>query len=165
MVHAPFPPPNANSSRVLASPRVLSARRSVVQLRTTYLDERVRLGKGSRGSLFVFTRGGAADRAGEHALSCAQAGVEGKRCSPQICSVSQTTALRTQCPLFTALSVTPALVHSARAPLSVVSVPPTTVDERLFCPESYDRGCCSRARKLTQAWTRWACSARTRRWP
>jgi hypothetical protein len=38
---------------------------SSVQLTTTYLDERIRLGKGSRGSLFVFTRGGAADEAGE----------------------------------------------------------------------------------------------------
>ena len=38
---------------------------SSVQLTTTYLDERVRLGKGSRGSLFVFTRGGQADMAGE----------------------------------------------------------------------------------------------------
>lgn len=36
---------------------------SEVQLTTTYLDERVRLGKGGRGSLFVFTRGGAADEA------------------------------------------------------------------------------------------------------
>lgn len=41
---------------------------SSVQLATTYLDETVRLGKGSRGSLFVFTRGGAADAAGERAL-------------------------------------------------------------------------------------------------
>ena len=38
--------------------------RSSVELATTYLDERVRLGRGSRGSRFVFTRGGAADRAG-----------------------------------------------------------------------------------------------------
>ncbi|MEW5304011.1 MAG: hypothetical protein WDW36_006652 [Sanguina aurantia] len=37
---------------------------SSVELQTQYLDERVRLGKGSRGSLFVFTRGGAADTAG-----------------------------------------------------------------------------------------------------
>jgi hypothetical protein len=37
---------------------------SSVQLSTPYLDERVRLGRGSRGSLFVFTRGGAADEAG-----------------------------------------------------------------------------------------------------
>ncbi|PNW74967.1 hypothetical protein CHLRE_12g502250v5 [Chlamydomonas reinhardtii] len=39
-------------------------RTSSVVLSTTYLDERIRLGKGSRGSLFVFTRGGAADAAG-----------------------------------------------------------------------------------------------------
>jgi hypothetical protein len=38
---------------------------SSVQLSTPYLDERVRLGKGSRGSLFVFTRGGPADQAGQ----------------------------------------------------------------------------------------------------
>eukprot|EP00887_Chlorella_sp_A99_P000964 scaffold5.g964.t1 len=37
---------------------------SAVVLKTTYVDEHVRLGKGSRGSLFVFTRGGAADAAG-----------------------------------------------------------------------------------------------------
>ena len=37
---------------------------SWVELSTTYLDGRLRLGKGSRGSLFVFTRGGAADEAG-----------------------------------------------------------------------------------------------------
>jgi len=36
---------------------------SDVVLTTTYMDERVRLGKGSRGSLFVFKRGGAADTA------------------------------------------------------------------------------------------------------
>lgn len=38
--------------------------RSSVELATTYLDERVRLGRGSRGSRFVFTRGGAADQVG-----------------------------------------------------------------------------------------------------
>ena len=37
---------------------------STVVLKSTFLDERVRVGKGSRGSLFVFTRGGAADAAG-----------------------------------------------------------------------------------------------------
>ncbi|KAK9829022.1 hypothetical protein WJX72_003469 [[Myrmecia] bisecta] len=37
---------------------------SSVVLTTTYLDERVRLGRGSRGSLFVFTRGGQSDQAG-----------------------------------------------------------------------------------------------------
>lgn len=36
---------------------------STVVLRTTFVDERVRIGKGSRGSLFVFTRGGNADEA------------------------------------------------------------------------------------------------------
>ncbi|KAL6778760.1 PLAP4 [Auxenochlorella protothecoides x Auxenochlorella symbiontica] len=34
---------------------------STVSLQTVYVDRRVRLGLGSRGSLFVFTRGGAAD--------------------------------------------------------------------------------------------------------
>lgn len=29
-----------------------------------YLDERIRLGQGSRGSIFVFTRGGPAEQAG-----------------------------------------------------------------------------------------------------
>lgn len=37
---------------------------SSVVLKTTFVDERVRLGLGSRGSYFVFTRGGAADAAG-----------------------------------------------------------------------------------------------------
>jgi hypothetical protein len=37
---------------------------SSVVLTTTYLDDRVRLGLGSRGSLFVFTRGGESDLAG-----------------------------------------------------------------------------------------------------
>jgi hypothetical protein len=63
-----MPPPQ----KVLFEPPVLSlgplhfriGRDSDVVLSTTYLDERVRLGKGSRGSLFVFTRGGAADDAG-----------------------------------------------------------------------------------------------------
>lgn len=36
---------------------------STVVLKTTYVDERVRIGKGSRGSLFVFTRGGDSDGA------------------------------------------------------------------------------------------------------
>ena len=42
---------------------------SSVVLSTTYLDERVRLGKGGRGSSFVFTRGGVCEHAGKH--SCA----------------------------------------------------------------------------------------------
>jgi hypothetical protein len=37
---------------------------SSVVLTTTYLDERVRLGKGSRGSRFIFVRGGEAESAG-----------------------------------------------------------------------------------------------------
>lgn len=39
---------------------------SSVVLSTTYLDERVRLGKGGRGSRFVFTRGGACEHAGKY---------------------------------------------------------------------------------------------------
>lgn len=42
---------------------VVAGPKSSVRLITTYLDERVRIGKGSYGSLFVFTRGGAADEA------------------------------------------------------------------------------------------------------
>ena len=38
---------------------------SSVVLTTTYLDDQVRLGRGSRGSSFVFTRGGASDDAGD----------------------------------------------------------------------------------------------------
>lgn len=37
---------------------------SSVILKTSYLDEAVRLGKGSRGSKFVFVRGGEAESAG-----------------------------------------------------------------------------------------------------
>lgn len=36
---------------------------SAVKLQTTYLDGRVRIGVGNRGSLFVFTKGGEADSA------------------------------------------------------------------------------------------------------
>uniref|UniRef100_A0A7S0RYJ4 Plastid lipid-associated protein/fibrillin conserved domain-containing protein n=1 Tax=Chlamydomonas leiostraca TaxID=1034604 RepID=A0A7S0RYJ4_9CHLO len=62
--------------KVLFEPPVLSlgplhfriGRDSDVVLATTYLDERVRIGKGSRGSLFVFTRGGPADEAGMDAV-------------------------------------------------------------------------------------------------
>lgn len=59
--------------RVLFEPPVLSLGNALhfrigppssVQLQTTYLDERVRLGLGSRGSVFVFVRGGDADAAG-----------------------------------------------------------------------------------------------------
>lgn len=42
---------------------------SSVVLSTTYLDERVRLGKGGRGSRFVFTRGGACEHAGKHSYA------------------------------------------------------------------------------------------------
>ena len=38
---------------------------SSVVLTTTYLDDQVRLGRGSRGSSFVFTRGGASNHAGD----------------------------------------------------------------------------------------------------
>ena len=38
---------------------------SSVVLKTSYLDEAVRLGKGSRGSNFVFVRGGEAETAGD----------------------------------------------------------------------------------------------------
>lgn len=38
---------------------------SSVVLKTSYLDEAVRLGKGSRGSSFVFVRGGEAETAGD----------------------------------------------------------------------------------------------------
>jgi hypothetical protein len=54
---AGIPPPAAAAAAAAGPP-------SSVQLSTPYLDERVRLGKGSRGSLFVFTRGGPADAAG-----------------------------------------------------------------------------------------------------
>ena len=37
---------------------------SLVQLKTTYLDSRVRCGLGGRGSLFVFRRGGQSDAEG-----------------------------------------------------------------------------------------------------
>ncbi|CAM9731826.1 unnamed protein product [Scytosiphon promiscuus] len=40
---------------------IQSGPKSSVQLAATYVDERIRLGKGGRGSLFVFTRGGSAD--------------------------------------------------------------------------------------------------------
>jgi hypothetical protein len=59
----------ANSTQRLPG-RCFSGPPSSVQLTTTYLDERIRLGKGSRGSLFVFTRGGAADEAGELMRVC-----------------------------------------------------------------------------------------------
>ena len=51
---------------------------STVVLKTTFVDERVRLGKGSRGSLFVFTRGAAADAAGMEAVGLQQTTPAGK---------------------------------------------------------------------------------------
>eukprot|EP00877_Chromochloris_zofingiensis_P012707 jgi/Chrzof1/7690/Cz02g33030.t1 len=64
---------NEDTVKVFFQPPVLSIMNSIhirigppssVQLSTTYLDDRIRLGKGGRGSLFVFTRGGPADTAG-----------------------------------------------------------------------------------------------------
>lgn len=37
-----------------------------VQITTTYLSPSVRVGRGSRGSWFYFTKGGPSDAAGEH---------------------------------------------------------------------------------------------------
>jgi len=63
---------NADTAKVFFEPPVLSlpggihtriGPSSTVVLKTTYVDEKVRLGKGSRGSLFVFPRGGEADQA------------------------------------------------------------------------------------------------------
>ncbi|KAL4445848.1 hypothetical protein ABPG77_009047 [Micractinium sp. CCAP 211/92] len=51
---------------------------SSVVLKTTYVDERVRLGLGSRGSYFVFTRGGAADAAGMDQVGLEQCSTIGK---------------------------------------------------------------------------------------
>ena len=42
--------------------------KSSVVLTTTYLTPEVRIGKGSRGSLFVFTKGGEAATAGNYVL-------------------------------------------------------------------------------------------------
>lgn len=42
---------------------------SDVVLTTTYVSPTVRLGRGSRGSLFVFTKGGAADQAGHISIT------------------------------------------------------------------------------------------------
>lgn len=63
---------NADTVKVFFEPPVLTLPGGIhtrigppssVVLKTTYLDEKVRLGKGSRGSLFVFTRGGESDQA------------------------------------------------------------------------------------------------------
>ena len=51
---------------------------STVVLKTTYVDERVRIGKGSRGSLFVFTRGGAADEASMETVGLERTSVFGR---------------------------------------------------------------------------------------
>lgn len=51
---------------------------STVVLKTTYVDERVRIGKGSRGSLFVFTRGGAADGASMETVGLERTSLFGK---------------------------------------------------------------------------------------
>ena len=54
-------------------------------LKTTYVDERVRLGKGARGSLFVFTRGGAADEAGVQGVYvCVEGGSGGFNILPAL---------------------------------------------------------------------------------
>lgn len=50
---------------------------SSVVLTTTYVDERVRLGKGSRGSLFVFTRSAEADAAEMEKVGTQRSGVSG----------------------------------------------------------------------------------------
>lgn len=55
-VRVDFEPPRISLAGVVFQ----FARRSSVQIRTPYLDDRVRIGIGSRGSLFVFTKGGAA---------------------------------------------------------------------------------------------------------
>ena len=69
---SPDAPNNEDTVKVWFQPPVLSLPGSIhtrigppssVVLKTTYLDERVRLGLGSRGSRFVFTRGGAAEDA------------------------------------------------------------------------------------------------------
>lgn len=64
---------NADTVKVFFQPPVLSlfgdilhtriGPSSSVVLKTTYVDEKIRLGRGSRGSLFVFTRGGPSDDA------------------------------------------------------------------------------------------------------
>ena len=57
-----FQPPRITLGRDINVP--IGPKSSVV-LTTTYLTPTFRLGKGSRGSLFVFTKGGPADNAGQ----------------------------------------------------------------------------------------------------
>lgn len=70
---SPDAPNNEDTVKVFFEPPVLSLPFNIhtrfgppssVILKTTYLDEKVRLGLGSRGSRFVFVRGGEADKAG-----------------------------------------------------------------------------------------------------
>ena len=58
-----FQPPRVTLGKLINLP--IGPKSSVI-LTTTYLTPTVRLGKGSRGSLFVFTKGGDADRESEH---------------------------------------------------------------------------------------------------
>lgn len=55
-VQVDFEPPRISLGRLVFQ----FGPRSIVKLKTTYLDDRVRIGIGSRGSLFVFTKGEAA---------------------------------------------------------------------------------------------------------
>ena len=66
---------------VLGLPFGIRARigpKSSVVLKTTYVDERVRIGKGSRGSLFVFTRGYDSDKANMDIVGLEKTTVLGK---------------------------------------------------------------------------------------
>ena len=69
-VKADFDPPGIS---VAGGPKLRIGPKSSVVLSTTYLDESVRLGKGSRGSLFVFTR----KSAEQHARDLRRWGVGG----------------------------------------------------------------------------------------
>jgi hypothetical protein len=73
---------------VLGFPFGISARigpKSSVVLTTTYVDERVRIGKGSRGSLFVFTRGGDADEAQMETVGLEKTSGAGKALIAGVC--------------------------------------------------------------------------------
>lgn len=66
---------------VLALPFGIYAKigpKSSVVLRTTYVDGDVRIGKGSRGSLFVFTRGGTSEEAGMEQFGLQKTSILGK---------------------------------------------------------------------------------------